>query len=237
MTLDPRSFLATVAGYTAAQTATDSANRPVRLATVDPDYTGTGPPKVTFDGESTKSAKLYAFINSYRPAAGDRVVLVPAGTTYVIAGKISDGTSTPVRSTNIQSFTEPCTDSVTLGTTYADVTGCTKTVTVVHGTAVAMVWAACWFQASVSSTGAGDAMVGSLNVDGSVVVDDSSNEISAILRPVTNTVVSATVGQSWRVPLTAGSHTIKLVAKRSGTAGQFDARSPHTTLNGIVFDV
>lgn len=93
MTIDPRSFLATVTGYARRTAATTSADRPIRLATVDPDYTGTGAPKVTFDGESTLSSKLYAFVDSYRPAASDRVVLIPVGTTYLIAGKISAGTS------------------------------------------------------------------------------------------------------------------------------------------------
>jgi hypothetical protein len=85
------SFLRTVAGYTRAQTD-GSADRPLRIATVDPAYT-TGNPKVTFEGESTLSAKGYPFLDSYVPIATDRVVLCPVGTTYMIMGALDDGTS------------------------------------------------------------------------------------------------------------------------------------------------
>lgn len=64
-----------------------SAARPARLATVDPAYTS-GRPRVTFDGEDAPSGKAYPHLSSYAPAAGDRVLLVPAGTSYVILGKV-----------------------------------------------------------------------------------------------------------------------------------------------------
>jgi hypothetical protein len=83
------SFLQTVAGYTRAQTD-GSADKACRIATIDPAYT-TGNPKVTFEGESTMSAKGYPFLSSYTPVATERVVLVPVGTTYLIMGKIDNG--------------------------------------------------------------------------------------------------------------------------------------------------
>lgn len=94
--LTGRTFLETVIGAAREASAGESANRPALLATVDPAYSGSGAPKVTFDGESTLSSKLYAYADSYRPAAGDRVLLVPIGTTYMIVCKVASGeTRTP----------------------------------------------------------------------------------------------------------------------------------------------
>lgn len=79
-------FLTSIAGYT--RHATDSsADRPLRLAVVDPAYVS-GAAKVTFEGESTLSVKAYYATAAVflRPSA--RVVLVPVGTTYLIAGVI-----------------------------------------------------------------------------------------------------------------------------------------------------
>lgn len=85
----PREFLETVAGYT-RQSTDGSADRPCRIAVIDPAYSS-GNPKVTFEGESTMSTKGYPFLSSYTPVATDRVVLVPIGTTYLIVGKIDNG--------------------------------------------------------------------------------------------------------------------------------------------------
>jgi hypothetical protein len=85
----PREFLETVAGYT-RQSTDGSADRPCRIAVIDPAY-ATGNPKVTFEGESTMSAKGYPFLSSYTPVASERVVLLPIGTTYLILGKIDNG--------------------------------------------------------------------------------------------------------------------------------------------------
>jgi hypothetical protein len=87
--MEPLSFLQSVKGYVGTDKTPESANKPVKLAVIDPAYSG-GLPKVRFEGESTVSAKGYPFLNSYLPVASDRVVLMPAGTTYVIVGKIDD---------------------------------------------------------------------------------------------------------------------------------------------------
>lgn len=62
-----------------------SADRPLRLAVVDPAYSGIGNPKVTFEGESTMTVKGYPFLEA-TPVAGSRVVLAPVGRGYVILG-------------------------------------------------------------------------------------------------------------------------------------------------------
>lgn len=92
MNADPRSFLESVAGYaqTVGQT---SADRPIRIAVVDPAYIS-GLPKVTFEGESTMSTKGYAFVQGYYPVASNRVALVPIGNGYLIIGAVDAGVAT-----------------------------------------------------------------------------------------------------------------------------------------------
>lgn len=92
--MDPVDFLESVAGYTAAQKQTSSADQPIRIGTIDPAYVAASfpgtQPKVTFDGESTLSGKAYKVLApGYAPTAGDRVVLLPIGTTYAIVGAVT----------------------------------------------------------------------------------------------------------------------------------------------------
>jgi hypothetical protein len=61
-----------------------------RCATIDPDYVGNGPARVTFDGETTLSQKSYHFINT-PPRASTRVAMLPIGSTYVILGMVNGG--------------------------------------------------------------------------------------------------------------------------------------------------
>lgn len=68
--------------------------RTLRLATVDPAYSPTAVypdpmpyPKVTFEGETSLSTEK-AVLAGYIPTAGERVVLAPIGTTWVILGSV-----------------------------------------------------------------------------------------------------------------------------------------------------
>lgn len=94
MTLDPMTFMQSLTGYAKTQ-ETGSQSRPIVLATIDPAYdTGSFPdplPKVTFDGEDTMSGKRYAVMSPYWPQPGDRVAMVPIGTTYLIIGTVKSG--------------------------------------------------------------------------------------------------------------------------------------------------
>lgn len=85
-------FLDLLSGH-AERGRTSSADRPNRLAKVDPAYVaGSFPgtlPRVTFEGESTLTVKGYNVAGSYAPQPGDRVLLVPVGNTYVILGKLA----------------------------------------------------------------------------------------------------------------------------------------------------
>lgn len=86
---DARSFLEAVAGYAAepAGGAVPSHDRPVRFGTVDALYSGSGPAKVLFDGESLMGLMEYV-LGGGPIAANDRVWLLPAGRTYLIGGKV-----------------------------------------------------------------------------------------------------------------------------------------------------
>jgi hypothetical protein len=96
--VQPIAFLDAVSGYVRSSTDASSA-RPIRLAVVDPAYvtfgglypSGTNPARVTFEGETTLSAKAYPVASGYMPQAGDRVYMVPIGNTYLIVGSVSNG--------------------------------------------------------------------------------------------------------------------------------------------------
>lgn len=47
-----------------------------------------GRPYVRFYGEGTASQKPYKYISSYAPSIGDKVLLIRAGASYVIMGKV-----------------------------------------------------------------------------------------------------------------------------------------------------
>jgi hypothetical protein len=89
---DPIAFLDAVAGYAAERNMQGSADRPIKLATVDPAYVASSYPatlpKVTFDGEGTLTGKRYPVLSGYLPRASDRVVMLPCGNTYVVLGSL-----------------------------------------------------------------------------------------------------------------------------------------------------
>lgn len=90
-----RSFLESVAGFTAdPEGDTPSQDRPARIGTIDALDVGIGLPQVLFDGETVMGVKGYPWLGR-RPLAGERVVLMPVGRSYVITGIIND--APPVR--------------------------------------------------------------------------------------------------------------------------------------------
>lgn len=98
---DPVRFLRDIAGFSDAQRRRTSADKRVRLATVDPShrpedvFSGVFP-RVQFDGESTLSRKRYPLVRGLIPRPGDRVVLTPVGTTYLITNIVFNPSSEPV---------------------------------------------------------------------------------------------------------------------------------------------
>lgn len=95
--MDTLSFLQSISGFTQAQTSQQSENKPFKLGTIDSAYVATSfpgtLPKVTFDGESTLSGKLYPVMSPYWPQPSDRVVLAPVGNTYLILGPVTSTSS------------------------------------------------------------------------------------------------------------------------------------------------
>lgn len=67
---------------------TDNNELPIEYGYIDSTYTGTGKPKIKFDGEETVSGKAYMFLNSYHPKANDRVIIL----CNLILGKADDKT-------------------------------------------------------------------------------------------------------------------------------------------------
>ena len=59
---------------------------PVRLGTIS-DLRQDGP-IVLLDGETIPASRPYRRLDSYAPAIGDRVLLIRAGRSWIIAGKI-----------------------------------------------------------------------------------------------------------------------------------------------------
>ena len=84
--INPRDFLATVSRSN--QERLPQAGRTARLGTVDPSYTS-GDPRVTFDGDQGMSPDGLPHLTSYTPSAGDRVVLLPVGNTYLVLGEVA----------------------------------------------------------------------------------------------------------------------------------------------------
>jgi hypothetical protein len=80
-------ILSSIEGYVSSGPQS-SADVPARLAVIDPAYAGVGNPRVTFEGETLVTNRTYAVMSDYQPAAGDRVMMLPVGTTYVIMGSI-----------------------------------------------------------------------------------------------------------------------------------------------------
>ncbi len=61
--------------------------QPYKLGVIDPDYID-GKARIIFDGENIASEKEYPRLASYKPVAGDRVILAKLAGTYVILGKV-----------------------------------------------------------------------------------------------------------------------------------------------------
>jgi hypothetical protein len=127
-------MLESMAGYSqlVGQSASPSANAPVRLATIDPDYVaysypGTLP-KVTFDGEDALTTKRYPVVGDYLPQPDQRVVMIPCGHTYVIVG--------PINTPSVKAYDASAVDTTqrnTGSTTYVAISSLTATIDLYAG--------------------------------------------------------------------------------------------------------
>lgn len=64
-----------------------SQQNPIKIGAVTALFANDSP-QITFDGETTASEKQYAYLASYTPTVGDRVLLAIISGTYVVLGKI-----------------------------------------------------------------------------------------------------------------------------------------------------
>ena len=87
--LKPEELFEAVAEYDKSA-ENDESKGHARFATVDNAYAGSGPARVTFDGEATLTTKAYQFVGG-APQAGSRVMMLPVSTTYVINGMLNGG--------------------------------------------------------------------------------------------------------------------------------------------------
>ncbi|GAA1096258.1 hypothetical protein [Nocardiopsis metallicus] len=69
-------FLSAIVGHVLARMPQ---HRKPRTGTIDYGHTGPGPARVQFDGEPAPTSNRFPRLSSYRPRAGDRVLLVPSG--------------------------------------------------------------------------------------------------------------------------------------------------------------
>lgn len=111
--MEARDFLSTLAGV--ARAGNGSADRPARLAVVDPAFSPSSYPatlpRVTFEGETVMSTRRYAVAGNYVPRPSDRVLMAPVGTTYAILGAI------PGSAASVSGMWQPYTPAWTAVTT------------------------------------------------------------------------------------------------------------------------
>lgn len=129
-----------------------------------------------------------------------------------------------------QSAVAPSTAAPGLTTSYADITGCSVTVTVTAASAFAMVHGTILW--ACTTLGAGEFFQGILLVDG---VQESTS--ASIVESAQETFNFRTGSQSWKVALAVGSHTLKLQAKKSGASSVGNTSNPHCTISVLVVDV
>ena len=88
--IDPTDLFEAVRTYDRSADNEESKGH-ARFATLDASYSGSGPARVTFDGETTLSTKSYHWVGNSPPRAGTRVFVLPVSTTYVIVGMVNGG--------------------------------------------------------------------------------------------------------------------------------------------------
>lgn len=86
---DARSFLESIGAYTNSGGAKPTPEAlGVRLATLDPNYPGSGLARVIFDGETQVSGKGFTWSSTYTPKRNDRIYMLAAGNSYIIGGAV-----------------------------------------------------------------------------------------------------------------------------------------------------
>lgn len=130
-----------------------------------------------------------------------------------------------------QIVTAAASANLTLGTSPADITGASVSVTTQGISAIGVAIGTISFGISVGS--AGTYLNGNVLVDG---VSQSGN--GSILCPADSTCAFHTITRAWSFALsTPGAHTIKLQAQKSAAGPTATAQLQHTGLTVIVLDM
>lgn len=104
-----------------------------------------------------------------------------------------------------------CSSTLTLTTTPTDVPGCSVTVSVVGASAYAVVTANAEFAVSVAAAG--------VLLSCSLLVDGVNQAALGTVRDSAEYIHDGHRSYTWKVPLSAGSHTLKLSGSKSASGG------------------
>lgn len=129
----------------------------------------------------------------------------------------------------LQSAVAVSTAAPALTTSYADITGCSVSVTVTAAGAYAMVSGTVLW--TCTTLGAGEFFQGILLVDG---VQESTG--ASVVESAQETFNFRNGAQFWRPALSVGVHTLKLQAKKSGASSVGATSNPHCTISVLVVD-
>lgn len=114
---------------------------------------------------------------------------------------------------------------ITLSTTAADVTGATLTVVTTSTTAQIHINGTFYFN--------GNTVSGTTLCQGLCLIDGVEQGGTAVGCPTVNGE-RETKSRTWTADLTAGTHTVKLQAKKSAAAGTYQCLAGQTTISIIV---
>lgn len=115
----------------------------------------------------------------------------------------------------------------TLTTSEADVTNASAAIVISGANAFALVMATALFNVTVASAGTTLAM--RLSVDGAIQTREIEGDGATVARRSHST--------TWKIPLAAGSHTLKLRALKSAAGVTANLLSSYTVMTIVVFDL
>ena len=74
-------------GFARLLTSSGDQSISFRLGYIDAGYVS-GLPQILFDGESSASTRIYPYLASYTPVAGDRILIALVGHGGVVLGRV-----------------------------------------------------------------------------------------------------------------------------------------------------
>lgn len=184
VTVDPISFLQDLTGVNRAAQRNEAQYKSPKMARIDWDYDpatwpmGAGP-RVIFDGESTVSQQQYMCLSPYWPHPGDRVLMQPVGSTYVIIGTVGPEGSVYasgesqfdgiMRNSSFQTAALIVSQN-TSSTSYTDLNTPGPSVTLRTGTR-----ALCWISCNARNNSSGESLM-AVEVSGATTISPSDND-------------------------------------------------------------